>query len=72
MKLIDVAIIGAGPYGLSIGTHLRSRGISFRIFGAPMQFWREMPPSMFLKSNSSATNIYSPPSNRLTFAEYSK
>lgn len=72
MNVIDVAIIGAGPYGLSIAAHMRSRGISFRIFGKPMQFWREMPPSMFLKSNSSATNIYTPPSNRLTFAAYSK
>jgi FAD-dependent urate hydroxylase len=72
MNVIDVAIIGAGPYGLSIAAHLRSRGISFRIFGEPMQFWREMPPSMFLKSNGSATNIYAPARNRLTFAEYSK
>jgi FAD-dependent urate hydroxylase len=60
MNIIDVAIVGAGPYGLSIAAHLRARGISFRIFGEPMQFWREMPPSMFLKSNSSATNIYTP------------
>ena len=72
MNVIDVAVIGAGPYGLSIAAHLRSRGISFRIFGEPMQFWREMPSSMFLKSNSSATNIYTPKSDRLTFAEYSK
>ena len=34
---IDVAIIGAGPYGLSIAAHLRGAGISFRIFGAPMK-----------------------------------
>jgi NADPH-dependent 2,4-dienoyl-CoA reductase/sulfur reductase-like enzyme len=31
-----VAIIGAGPYGLSIAAHLRAQGISFRIFGSPM------------------------------------
>jgi len=72
MNIIDVAIVGAGPYGLSIAAHLRARGISFRIFGEPMQFWREMPPSMFLKSNSSATNIYTPPSDRLMFATYCK
>jgi hypothetical protein len=72
MNVVEVAIIGAGPYGLSIAAHLRSREVSFRIFGKPMQFWHEMPPSMFLKSNSSATNIYSPLSNPLTFAEYSR
>jgi len=27
-----VAIIEAGPYGLSIAAHLRQRGIEFRIF----------------------------------------
>jgi cation diffusion facilitator CzcD-associated flavoprotein CzcO len=71
MNVIDVAIIGAGPYGMSIAAHLRARGVSFRIFGEPMQFWREMPPAMFLKSNSSAADIYAP-GNRLTFVKYSK
>lgn len=34
-----VIIIGAGPYGLSIASHLRAAGIDFRIFGKPMQSW---------------------------------
>lgn len=56
----SVAIIGAGPYGLSIAAHLRARGVPFRIFGEPMSFWREMPPQMFLKSLASATSIAIP------------
>ena len=36
-----VAIIGAGPYGPSIAVHLRARGIEFRIFGSPMNSWRD-------------------------------
>ena len=45
------AIIGAGPYGLSIATHLRARGVDFRIFGQPMQAWQDqMPAGMLLKS----------------------
>jgi hypothetical protein len=70
-NVVDVAIIGAGPYGMSIAAHLRARGISYRIFGEPMQFWREMPPAMFLKSLGTATNICTP-DNRFPFAKYSK
>lgn len=58
---LPIAIIGAGPYGLSIAAHLRGRGIPFRIFGEPMQSWREqMPASMLLKSEGFASNICDP------------
>ena len=40
----DVAIVGAGPYGLSIAAHLRVAGVTFRIFGRPMQTWRYHMP----------------------------
>jgi FAD-dependent urate hydroxylase len=54
----EVVVIGAGPYGLSIGAHLRQCGINFRIFGIPMQNWRyAMPKGMFLKSEGSASNL---------------
>jgi cation diffusion facilitator CzcD-associated flavoprotein CzcO len=66
---IDVAIIGAGPYGISIASHLRDRGIEFRIFGTPMHTWRTMPPGMFLKSFDFATNIYTPQPH-FTFREF--
>jgi cation diffusion facilitator CzcD-associated flavoprotein CzcO len=60
-KPVDVAIIGAGPYGLSIGAHLRKLGIAFRIFGSPMHSWRErMPAGMMLKSEGFASNLYDP------------
>jgi Pyridine nucleotide-disulphide oxidoreductase len=56
-----VAVIGAGPYGLSISAHLRARGITFRIFGSPMHSWRsEMPAGMLLKSEGFASNLYDP------------
>jgi Pyridine nucleotide-disulphide oxidoreductase len=58
---LDVAVVGAGPYGLSIASHLRARGVDFRIFGTPMQTWRtEMPQGMFLKSEGFASNLYDP------------
>ncbi|MGA2421182.1 MAG: NAD(P)-binding domain-containing protein, partial [Candidatus Acidiferrum sp.] len=59
--MIETAIIGAGPYGLSIAAHLRSSGISFRIFGHTMDSWRaHMPKGMMLKSDGFASNIYDP------------
>ena len=42
--MIDVAIIGAGPYGLSIAAHLKERGLEFRVFGRPMHTWLEQMP----------------------------
>jgi thioredoxin reductase len=59
-RAIDVAIIGAGPYGLSLAAHLRARGVQYRIFGDPMRFWRDMPVGVNLKSLAFATNIYVP------------
>lgn len=56
----DVAIIGAGPYGLSLAAHLKARRVKFRIFGDPMRFWRDMPVGVNLKSLAFATNIYVP------------
>jgi len=59
--MIETAIIGAGPYGLSIAAHFRSRGIPFRIFGRPMDSWlAHMPKGMMLKSDGFASNIYDP------------
>ncbi len=57
----DIAIVGAGPYGLSLAAHLRGAGLRHRIFGRPMQSWREhMPHGMCLKSDGFASNLYDP------------
>src|SRR5437867_8917232 len=57
----NTAIVGAGPYGLSIAAHFRHRGIPFRIFGRPMDSWlAHMPRGMMLKSDGFASNIYDP------------
>ena len=58
---LPAAIIGAGPYGLSIAAHLRARGVPFRIFGVPMDSWRtRMPAGMCLKSEGFASSLYDP------------
>lgn len=62
-KRIDVAIIGAGPYGLSIAAHLKAFGRDFRIFGSPMSTWiTRMPKGMRLKSEGFASSLYDPDS----------
>jgi cation diffusion facilitator CzcD-associated flavoprotein CzcO len=59
--VVDVAIVGAGPYGLSVAAHLRAAGVSFREFGYPMHLWRSMmPQGMFLKSQGFASNLSDP------------
>jgi thioredoxin reductase len=58
----DVAIIGAGPYGLSLAAHLSARGVKYRIFGEAMRFWRDMPVGINLKSLAFATSIPVPKS----------
>jgi cation diffusion facilitator CzcD-associated flavoprotein CzcO len=71
MTSCDVAIIGAGPYGLSAAAHLRTvPGLDVRAFGTPMSFWdRQMPAGMFLRSNWTATQIADPESS-LTLEAY--
>jgi Pyridine nucleotide-disulphide oxidoreductase len=60
-RIVDVAIVGAGPYGLAIAAHLRAQGIPFKIFGNPMHSWRtQMPAGMMLKSEGFASNLYDP------------
>src|ERR1700730_1357991 len=63
MTKCDVAIVGAGPYGLSIAAHLKARGVDFRIFGNPMHTWlTHMPKGMHLKSEGFASSLYDPDS----------
>jgi hypothetical protein len=66
----DVAVIGAGPYGLSIAAHLRALGVEHRIVGRPMQTWlTQMPKGMSLKSEGFASNL-SDREGRYTLGHY--
>jgi cation diffusion facilitator CzcD-associated flavoprotein CzcO len=57
----ETAIIGTGPYGLSLAAHLRHRGLDYELFGPPMQSWsRFMPKGMLLKSEGFASNLWDP------------
>src|ERR1700684_257170 len=66
----DVAVIGAGPYGLSAGVHLKAKGIKVRVFGEPMEFWaKKMPEGMLLRSPRVASTI-SNPGHKLNLEDY--
>ncbi|MBB3882561.1 NAD(P)-binding domain-containing protein [Acetobacter oeni] len=57
----EIAIIGAGPYGLSLAAHLRAKGLDFRIFGHPMSFWKDsVPADLPLKAEGFALNLFEP------------
>jgi thioredoxin reductase len=58
---LDVAVVGAGPYGLSVAAHLSAAGLTYRQFGRPMNLWRTaMPQGMYLKSQGFASNLSDP------------
>ena len=70
VQVTNVAIIGAGPYGLSIAAHLRSLGVDYRLFGRPLDTWKNhMPVGMMLKSDGFASNL-SAPGTEGTLAAY--
>src|SRR5271169_632415 len=65
-----VAVVGAGPYGLSSAVYLRAAGIEARVFGEPMAFWQnQMPAGMCLRSSWGASHI-ADPGQELTLDAY--
>jgi hypothetical protein len=67
-----VVIIGAGPYGLAVGAHLRAAGVPVRQFGRTMSYWREqMPSDMLLRSSLKASSI-SDPNRALRLEHYAE
>ena len=68
---LDVAVIGAGPYGLAAAAHLHAAdGLDIGIFGEPMSFWdKQMPRGMILRSPYVASNI-ADPERALTLDDY--
>lgn len=56
---LDVAVVGAGPFGLSVAAHLQ--GLAVRTFGEPMATWRNsMPADMLLRSAWHETSLSGP------------
>jgi thioredoxin reductase len=59
--MTDVAVLGAGPYGLAAVAALRATGTDVVAFGRPMSFWAgHMPTGMLLRSPYVASSIGRP------------
>ena len=67
MEDIDVAIVGAGPYGLSTAAH--ATGLRSVVFGLPMITWRRMQPDMQLRAVWEKMTLTAP-DGRGTILEY--
>ncbi|MEZ0112167.1 thioredoxin reductase [Catenulispora sp. EB89] len=69
-EVLDTAVVGAGPYGLSVAAHAKARGTRTRVFGTPMRAWAEhMPLGMKLKSEPWASHL-SDPRDQYTLKAY--
>ena len=57
----SVVVIGAGPNGLAVTSHLSELGISTRCFGEPLESWGQwMPDGMMLRSRRRSSSIAAP------------
>ncbi len=67
-KHVQLLIIGAGPYGLSLAIYAKHAGINFAMLGKSMDLWKaNMPPNMKLRSN---TQWHLDPQEEHTFVRY--
>lgn len=70
--MIDILIIGAGPYGFSLAAHAKERGLNYKIIGFPMDFWKStMPQNMYIRTPPSFVQ-FSEPNGKLTLKRFSK
>jgi hypothetical protein len=56
----DIAIVGAGPYGIVATAALRNLGMKVSALGSAMSSWERMPAGMLLRSPYVASSIGDP------------
>jgi thioredoxin reductase len=67
---LSFAVVGAGPYGLAVASHLRAAGLEVCVFGKAMDFWdSQMPQGMLLRSPRGGSDI-ADPERALTLDRY--
>jgi thioredoxin reductase len=50
-KHVNLLIVGAGPFGLSMAAYAKYNNLDHLVIGKPLSFWKEnMPKGMFLRS----------------------
>jgi lysine/ornithine N-monooxygenase len=66
---IDLAVVGAGPYGVSLAA--TNRDLRTAVFGDPFGTWEQMEPTMQLRAAPDEMNLSARP-DRGTLAEWSR
>ncbi|WP_336775215.1 NAD(P)-binding domain-containing protein [Paenibacillus sp. MMO-58] len=70
--MLDVIIIGAGPYGISVAAHAVANKISYKLFGYPMDFWKnQMPQNMYIRTPHDLVS-FSDPEGEYTIQQFAK
>lgn len=57
---LDLAVIGAGPTGMSIAAHAESHGLDYAVIGESWAFWHRHMIPLPLRSPPTSTNIDTP------------
>ncbi|MFF8442406.1 NAD(P)-binding domain-containing protein [Streptomyces californicus] len=65
-----VAVIGAGPYGLSTAAHLQHLGLDVRLYGSPMSNWQHTVPAGTILTTPAETCSLNAPARGHTLADY--
>ncbi|MFD2442667.1 NAD(P)-binding domain-containing protein [Bacillus sp. CGMCC 1.16607] len=70
--MLDVIIIGSGPFGISLGAHAVANNLKYKLFGYPMDFWKnQMPQDMFIRTPHEFVS-FSDSKDELTVQQFSK
>ncbi|NHN29807.1 NAD(P)-binding domain-containing protein [Paenibacillus agricola] len=70
--MLDLIIIGAGPYGISLAAHASAQHLSYKLLGYPMHFWKnQMPQEMFIRTHPISIGL-SDPQSEFTLERFSK
>jgi lysine/ornithine N-monooxygenase len=69
---MDLIIIGAGPYGISLAAHASAHHLTYKLLGYPMHFWKnQMPQEMFIRTNPISIGL-SDPQTEYTLERFSE
>jgi FAD-dependent urate hydroxylase len=70
--MLDVIIIGSGPFGISLAAHTVASNLSYKLFGYPMDFWKnKMPQDMFIRTPHEFVS-FSDSKDELTIQQFSE
>lgn len=70
--MLDLIIIGAGPYGISVAAHAAAKKLSYKLFGYPMDFWKnQMPQNMYIRTPHDLVS-FSDPEGEYTIQLFAK